>query len=244
MRVHLTFLFLVNGIFKKGIRIVSNQPISVYAFNYEPFSADAYRILPIDALSTHYIAVTYGLPRIRTQLACVALRDDTLIRVKLPRLPPVGTTEPVVDVEGIRFHAGESFNVTLTAFEVLSIRSVGDLSGTDITSNDKVSAWSCLLIIHTSRICSLTYYVVLQIACFSGNVRAHVQVGSNDYSRDHLCSQLMPVSTWGISYAVAPSPSGLSGYCKLSFHISYTLYLFRDISSLLGLLFSGYSSRR
>lgn len=92
--------YLVNGIFRKAIRIVSDHPISVYGFNYEPFSADAFRIIPVDALSSHYIAVTYGQPEIRTQLACIALRDDTLIRVKLPKLPPAGVTEPVVDVEG------------------------------------------------------------------------------------------------------------------------------------------------
>jgi len=93
-------ILTVNGVFKKGIRIVSDQPVNVYGFNYEPFSADAFRILPLDALSSHYIAVMYGLPHIRTQLACVALRDDTLIRVTLPRMPPTGNTEPVVDVEG------------------------------------------------------------------------------------------------------------------------------------------------
>lgn len=79
---------------------MSDQPISVYGFNYEPFSADAFRVLPLGLLSTHYIAVTYSQPEIRTQLACVAVQDETLIRVKLPPLPPQGTTEPVIDVEG------------------------------------------------------------------------------------------------------------------------------------------------
>lgn len=39
---------------------------------------------------------------------------------------------------GVRFNAGETFNVTLNAFEVLALRSVGDLTGTNIMSNDKV----------------------------------------------------------------------------------------------------------
>ena len=39
---------------------------------------------------------------------------------------------------GLRFNAGESFNVTLNAFEVLALRSVGDLTGAEITSTDKV----------------------------------------------------------------------------------------------------------
>lgn len=90
----------MNGIFKKGIRIVSDQPITVVGFNYERFSADAFRVIPIDALSTHHVAVTFGMPRVRTQLGCVALRDDTVIEVTLPDLPPFGVTEPVVDIEG------------------------------------------------------------------------------------------------------------------------------------------------
>ena len=79
---------------------MSDQPISVVGFNYERFSADAFRVIPLDALSTHYVAVTFGQPRIRTQLACLALLDDTVLRVTLPDLPPVGVTEPVVDIEG------------------------------------------------------------------------------------------------------------------------------------------------
>ena len=92
---------LVNGIFKKGIRIVSSQPISVVGFNYERYSADAFRVIPLGALSSHYIAVTYGQPHIRTQLACLAVRDNTLIRVTLPHKPIDGVTEPVVDIEGM-----------------------------------------------------------------------------------------------------------------------------------------------
>lgn len=80
---------------------MSDQPISVVGFNYERFSADGFRVIPLDALSTHYISVNYGQPRIRTQLACVALRDDTLLSITLPDLPPLGVTEPVVDIEGI-----------------------------------------------------------------------------------------------------------------------------------------------
>ena len=90
----------MNGIFKKGIRIVSTEPIGVVGFNYERYSADAFRVLPLDALSSHYVAVTYGQPWVRTQLACLAVRDDTLIKVTLPDQPPAGVTEPVVDIEG------------------------------------------------------------------------------------------------------------------------------------------------
>ena len=40
---------------------------------------------------------------------------------------------------GVRFNAGETFNVTLDAFEVLALRSVGDLTGTNLVSSEKVS---------------------------------------------------------------------------------------------------------
>ena len=41
-------------------------------------------------------------------------------------------------VAGIRFNPGQSFNVTLNAFEVIALRSVGDLTGAELMSNDKV----------------------------------------------------------------------------------------------------------
>jgi len=86
----------------------------------------------------------------------------------------------MVMVLGLRYFAGETFNLTMNAFEVMSVRSVGDLTGTDITATDK-------------------------IACFSGNVRA----SNGGRSRDHLASQLMPVSTWETEFAIAPAPSSL-----------------------------------
>ena len=53
------------------------------------------------------------------------------------------------------------------------------------------------------------------MACFSGNVRAHVAMGVEGWSRDHLISQLLPVSTWETEFAIAPAPSGLAGACEL-----------------------------
>ncbi|XP_067947433.1 uncharacterized protein [Watersipora subatra] len=57
------------------------------------------------------------------------------------------------------------------------------------------------------------------MACFSGNVRAHVEIGQEGWSRDHLVSQLPPVSTWQREFVIAPAPSGLTGASLGETHI-------------------------
>ena len=74
---------------------------------------------------------------------------------------------------------GDTFTITLDAFEVLQIQDPCDLTGTMIESSEPV-------------------------AVFTGNVRANVGEGSK--SRDHLVEQIQPVENWGYDCLGTPTP--------------------------------------
>ena len=74
---------LAGGIENKGIEVTSNDPITVYGLNNEPYTADAYLALPVAALGTDYRVASYfctlnGDP---SQLSVVATQDGTVLTI-------------------------------------------------------------------------------------------------------------------------------------------------------------------
>ena len=87
-----------------------------------------------------------------------------------------------VEFNGVWYSQGQNINVVLDNFDTFQITSLGDLTGTYIQSDKPV-------------------------AVFSGNQCANVGPGACD----HLVEMLMPVDTWGKTFATVPIPDRTIG---------------------------------
>ena len=87
-----------------------------------------------------------------------------------------------VEFNGVQYTKGETINAFLDQFDTFQITSAGDLTGTHIQSDKPV-------------------------AVFSGNQCANIGPGACD----HLVEMLMPVDTWGKTFATVPIPDRTIG---------------------------------
>jgi len=156
-----------------GIEITSNDPIVVYAHQYETNRAEASAILPISSLGTTYYALGYqGYTRENSftreteeypsQFLIVATQNNTRITYQVSS-PTIEGLNPG-DTRTITLNPGETYQVQAAGGES------GDLSGSLIQSDKP-------------------------IAVYSGNLWTQVPNGCN--ARDNLYEQMYPTSTWG-----------------------------------------------
>lgn len=172
----------------KQIEIVSDQPISIYAFSGFTRSSDSYSVLPVSSWGTEYKVITMGndyyyldstnfhldifnTPR-PGQFLLIADQNDTEV-----------TIEFSADTEGI-YKSGETHTITLDEGEIFSVKSdairaigTNDLSGTTISSDKPIGVIS-----------SHVRTAVLQ----------NLAKGSD--SKDHVIEMNLPTSMWGRNY--------------------------------------------
>lgn len=166
-----------------GVHITADAAIAVVGLNHKLYSTDAFSALPVDALGSSYMVMSYpaskpgqGAP-MPGQFLLVAVHDNTTV-----------TIVPTASTKGGRA-AHTSFTVVLHRGEAYLVQSsVG--SGEDPTGS-KVLADKPL-------------------ACFSGHERTEIPVGALTYlgnypSRDHLVEQLPPLYAWGKTVIAVPS---------------------------------------
>ncbi|MBN2773945.1 MAG: IgGFc-binding protein, partial [Prolixibacteraceae bacterium] len=168
----------------KGIHLVSDLPVNVYALNYDSNSADVAVIYPIESLGTEYYAMCYtpdvnihsdGYAEGRnSEFLIVATEDSTVVSIT----PSVITDK--------NMPAGITFTETLDKGEVYQIQSAnndypgqGDLTGSHISSNKP-------------------------IAFYSGNLATIVPIAENMGGYDHLFEQIPPAQSWGREYYLVP----------------------------------------
>jgi uncharacterized protein (TIGR02145 family) len=74
---------LSGGVEEKGIRITANDPIAVYGLNRITFLTDAFLALPVNALGTNYMVLSYQttLENKGSGLSIVATQDETEVSV-------------------------------------------------------------------------------------------------------------------------------------------------------------------
>jgi hypothetical protein len=167
---------------EKGIYLVAENPVNVYALNWDRNSADVAVIYPVPSLGKEYFAMCYE-PHVHNRPAhgrnseflIVASEDNTLVNI----------TPSVVTSGGKP--AGSSFQVTLHKGEVYQVQSLnqrdlagqGDLTGSYIESDKP-------------------------IAVYSGNFSTTVPAESGMSGYDHLYEQMPPLQTWGREYYAVP----------------------------------------
>ena len=156
----------------KGIRVQSDNNITVTATSYQSFTADAAQVLPLRSLGTSYRAQSYrGLPGFadfyKSELLIVATEDGTEV-----------TIVPSVNTSG-GHPAGVPFTVALNegqSYQVQSALASLDLTGTRVEATTQ--SGGCR-----------------PFAVFSGSMCANVPVDCP--ACDHIYEQMVPVDQWG-----------------------------------------------
>jgi len=115
--IPLSAMATANGtVENKGIRIQSNDTISVYALNYQEYTADAAVIFPVNSLDREYrVQTIVGWPNDwGVEYMVVATADNSAIQIT-----PFG---------------GSPYTVNMNAGQVFQVQSTGDLSGAVVKS--------------------------------------------------------------------------------------------------------------
>ncbi len=167
---------------EKGIHLVAEGLVNVYALNWDRNSADVAVMYPVESLGKEHLAMCYT-PRVdndvehgrNSEFLIVASEDSTLVEI---------TPSVVTDAGKV---ADVAFNVTLDKGEVYQVQSLnqrnltgqGDLTGSYIKSDKPV-------------------------AVYSGNFSTTIPAVSGTGGFDHLFEQMPPLQTWGREYYAVP----------------------------------------
>jgi hypothetical protein len=163
----------------KGIYILSDGKISVYAFNERFRSADGTVVLPLGALgkdyfiTSHYETLTApvnydGNINDESQLLIVATEDNTRIEI----------TTSVNSISGNQ--ADIPATITLNRGQSYQVKAKADLTGSRV------------------RVVGDNANECKRIAVFGGN--KWTSVGNCGAANDHLFQQAYPVNTWGTQF--------------------------------------------
>jgi PKD repeat protein len=169
----------------KGIRLISEKPVNVYALNWNQNSADVAVIYPVGSLGTEYFAMCYypdidmtdpekGNGR-NSEFLIVATENATSVEITPSRvthkLIPKDSTFIVV------LNKGQVYQVQSENLPGTRQQGQGDLTGSHIKSNKPV-------------------------AFYSGSLSTQIPTGKCCW--DHLYEQIPPVHSWGLEYYLAP----------------------------------------
>ncbi|MFZ1689321.1 MAG: IgGFc-binding protein, partial [Flavobacteriales bacterium] len=109
-----------------GIRVMADDPVSVYAYHHRLYFSEASMAMPIERLGTDHLVlahedVTFNSP---SEFVVLATEDSTVIEVT-PAILTVGFRPP-----------GLPFTVTLDEGQTFQLQAFGDLSGSRVRSLD------------------------------------------------------------------------------------------------------------
>jgi len=166
----------------KGIHLVSEKPVNVFAMNWDQNSSDAAVIYPTPSLGVEYFAMCYT-PNPEpddngrnTEFLIVATRDTTTLQIT-PSVNTHDNTHLKGEPWEITLHRGQSYQVQ--SLNNLKWPGQGDLTGSYIRADKPV-------------------------AFFSGSLKAIIPSGAFSHTGDHLYEQIPPVNTWGREFFTIP----------------------------------------
>lgn len=120
----------------KGIHLVSDKPVNVYAFNYRTQSSDVAVVYPVKSIGSEYFAMCYsphvnGTRETNSEFAVVATANNTRVKIV-----------PSANTDGGN-KAGTPLNVTLNKGEIYQVKSTSnDLTGSYISADQPVALFS------------------------------------------------------------------------------------------------------
>ncbi len=170
------------GISSRGISIVSDVPIVVYAHCYGQTSSGATMLMPIETWGSNYTSLNssqdWGSDAFSWAYV-VAYRNNTVIQFT-----------PAVDAQG-GYAAGVTASITLNrgqTFNLMAVNQSDDMTGTTIKS-----------VINSEGDC-------FPIGVFSGSSRTRFcSSGGGQAGGDFNMVQIFPASAWGTKYLCSPN---------------------------------------
>lgn len=112
--------YIDDAISQKGIHIVSDDTVSVFAINFRSYSADGTLVLPIKSLGTDYMVSSFQGVYGESEFVIIATADGTEVEIT----PSAATTGGHA--------AGTPYIVQLDEGETYQVKSTGDLTGSKI----------------------------------------------------------------------------------------------------------------
>lgn len=177
----------------KGLIVYSSDTISLFLANEATNSFDAALVLPLHALSDHYITQNYTPSSYA--LLCFDVNTSSFVIVATEDSTVIDITPACITAGGRQ--ANTPFSVELEkgqCYQVLSRDggAAGDLTGSVVTARD----------------CK-------KIAVFNGNVLTGVPLNQPS-GFDHIFEQAVPVSYWGKKFAVTTSRHRSGDYVRVT----------------------------
>jgi len=169
----------------RGIHLVAQDSVSVYAVSWDKYSSDISNIYPTNALGNNYQAMCYQ-PYIdpdnpgtgggrNSEFLIVATENNTVVKITPSKVTDAGS--PKDSTFEITLNRGQVFQVQSENLPGSDEEGQGDLTGSKIESNKPV-------------------------AVFSGSLGTTIPERSCCW--DHLFEQMPPLHTWGRSYFTVP----------------------------------------
>ena len=125
----------VNGDFveNNGLRVTSQDNVTIYGINHVPASTDGFLALPTNALGLEYRVLAYGKFE---QTVVLATQDNTEVTVTI--------AESGMRIDGQVYNEGDTFTVTLNAGQTANFEdgNTPELSGSLIQSDKPVAVFS------------------------------------------------------------------------------------------------------
>ena len=178
---------------QRGIHIVSNDDIAVYAHIYASARSDATLLLPTNTLAKEYYANSYTASGGHSsEFLVVATEDSTQVQIT-PKSNTLGGHT-----------ANVPFIVTLQQGEAYQVQSNTDLTGSKVLS-----------ISSNSNDCK-------KIAVFGGNTWTSIGC-SNAGSGDNTYEEMYPLNTWGKNFVTSPFKSRVGDVFRIMAGINGTV---------------------
>jgi gliding motility-associated-like protein len=171
------------GLFTKGVHIVSDVPIVAYAHTYGQYSSGATMLLPVETFSYTYFSVNPEQTSSDSYswFYVVASEENTTVRIT-PSRPSAGG-----QLQGIPFtvnlHKGEMYNV------------MGKING---TASYDMSGSKIQSLPGADGICH-------PVGMFSGTSRTFICSSGDPFNSgsDYMMQQVFPLNAWGNKYITA-----------------------------------------
>ena len=116
----------INQIQQLGIRVRTDDDVTVYGLNQLPRTTDAFLALPVDALGLEYFALSYRGWHYAAQMVVVAAFDNTEV-----------TITPKTAITG--HAAGVPFTITLNRGQTYMASATSEITGTHISASAPVA---------------------------------------------------------------------------------------------------------
>ena len=199
-------------------RIRSGVPIVAYQFNplenEDVFSNDASLLLPSHVVGEDYLVMTreQSFDRLRGYVTILGISDEpTTVTVTVTAPTQSG---PIGDIPEL--NPGDTYEVTLSAFDVLSLqtRAPGaDLTGTRVTSDKPVVVFGgseAANVPNTNRCININERTRRGVCDYDQETECSSTYDCNNAffnvcCADHLEQQMFPINTWGRHYIATKS---------------------------------------